>query len=82
MFVREVKYYFMTTKQLGEEVERLKVKLQAEEDFEVKMKYLEALADVMKTLIRRYRNDDEFMRAVRIELRKLQNQAYQIQEEF
>ena len=82
MFVREVKYYFMTINQLNKEVMKLRQKLESEEDFDVKMKYLEALADIVKTIIRKNRNNEEVMREIRIELRKLQRQAYQAAEEL
>lgn len=75
MFIREVKYYFMTINQLNKEVMKLRQKLESEEDFDVKMKYLDALTDIIKTIIRKNRNNDEVMREIRIELRKLQRQA-------
>ena len=81
MLLREVKYYFMTTNQLQKEVMRLRSKLESEEVFDIKLEYLEALADIIKTLVRRYKHDEEFMRTVRIELRKLQRQAHQAYEE-
>lgn len=74
MFVREVKYYCMSTKQLNKEVMKLRLKLESEQSFEKKKKYLNALADVIKTLIRKYRNDEVFMAYVTKELNKLRDQ--------
>lgn len=81
MFVREAKYYFMTTKQLNKEVMKLRQKLESEEDFDVKLKYLEALGDIIKTIIRKNRNNEAVMKEIRIELRALQRLAYQAADE-
>ena len=78
MFVREVKYYCMSTKQLNKEVMKLRLKLESEQSFEKKKKYLNALADVIKTLIRKYRNDEVFMAYVTKELNKLRAQIKEV----
>ena len=75
MLVREVRYYFMNTKQLNEEVMRLRCKLNTETNVEKKMKYLNSLADIIKTLIRKHRNDKVFMAYVTTELNKLRDQV-------
>ena len=75
MLLRELKYYFMTNEELEREILRLRFKLDnATEPRKIK-KYLDALADIVKMLIRKYRNDDDFMREVRWSLYSLKAQA-------
>ena len=74
MLAREIKYYFMTNKQLHEEIMGLRFKLNSEPDVKKRIKYLNALADIIKMLIRKYRHDEVFMEYVNKELNKLRNQ--------
>lgn len=74
MFIRETMYYFMSNKQLSKEIMKIRRKLEAEENIEKRLKYFNALADILKALIRKYRNDDEFMEYVTVELNKLRTQ--------
>ena len=81
MFVREAIYYFMSDDQLGREIARLRNKLDTEQDVNKKMGYLASLGDVLKTLIRRYRHDDELMVEVRRMLYNLRSQLEEALEE-
>ena len=80
MFVREVKYYFMTVKQLNKEVVRLRQIINSDVDVSVKVDCIDALADIIKTLIRKNKKNEAFLKAVRIDIRNLQRQAYQTNE--
>ena len=73
MFVREVKYYCMSIKRLDKEVAKLRLKLQTETDVKKKMKILDSLADIIKTLIRKNRKNEVFLKFIREELNRLQS---------
>lgn len=75
MLLREVKYYLMSNHQLEKEIMELRFKLDMETDARKIEKYLDALADIVKTLIRKNRDDDDFMREVRWSLYSLKAQA-------
>lgn len=75
MFVREVVYYCMSQKQLDKEIERLRLKIESESDFDKKFEYIKALTDVVKTLIRKNRKNKKFMQDVRKTLNELQTQS-------
>lgn len=79
MFVREVKYYCMSIKRLDKEVAKLRLKLETETDVKKKMKIFDALADVIKTLIRKNRKDEMFLKFVREQLKTLQSSNDQTQ---
>ena len=78
MLVREIVYYYMSNEQLHKEITRLRFKLENETDVKKKMKYLHALSDAIKALIRKYRNDEVFMEYVTFELNKLRAQIKEV----
>lgn len=57
MLNRTVVYNFMTNKQLGKRVNKIKMKLDTEEKFEERLKLLEDLAVIVGILLRRCRHD-------------------------
>ena len=71
MLLREIKYYFMTTKQMSKEIERIKAKLESTTNFDKKMRYYEALADMMKVIIVKYQDNEVVMAYINRELNKL-----------
>lgn len=75
MLLREAKYYLMSNNRLATEIEYLRLKLDTERDVKKVMKYLDALADVAKVLIRKNRDDDDFMLHARWMLYSLKAQA-------
>ena len=81
MLLREVKYYLMTNNQLGKEITKIRFKLDGERDIRKVKKYLNQLDDIAKALIRKNRNDDDFMRNARWMLYSLKAQTEKAQEE-
>lgn len=81
MLLREVKYYLMTNEQLEKEIMDLRFKLDTATTSKQIKRYLEALADIVKTLIRKNRDDDDFMREVRWSLYSLKAQAEKVAKE-
>lgn len=73
MFVREVKYYCMSIKRLDKEVAKLRLKLETATDVKEKMRILDSLADIIKTLIRKNRKNEMFMKFIREQLKTLQS---------
>lgn len=57
MLNRTVVYHFMTTKQLSKRVNKIKMKLNDEETFDKRLKYLEDLSVIVGILLRRCRHD-------------------------
>lgn len=78
MLVREVKYYLMSNNQLHKEIMKLRYKLETAKCDKQRIKYLNALADVVKALIRKYRGDEVFMKYVTRELNNLRAQIKEV----
>lgn len=66
-----VVYNFMTVKQLGKRVYKIKKKLDKETKFEKRLDLLEDLAVIVVVLLRRNRNNNEVMNYAGTELDKL-----------
>lgn len=75
MLLREVKYYLMSYEQLEKEIMDLRFKLDTATTSKQIKRYLEALADIARVLIRKNRDDDDFMREVRWTLYSLKAQV-------
>lgn len=57
MLDKTIMYQFMTTKQLGKRVEKIKMNLNNEQEFNKRLKDLEKLAVITGVLLRRCRHD-------------------------
>lgn len=66
-----VVYNFMTVKQLGKCVDKIKKKLDKETKFEKRLDLLEDLTVIVVVLLRRNRNNNEIMNYAGTELDKL-----------
>lgn len=57
MLNRTIVYHFMTNKQLGKCVNKIKMKIDKEDNFDKRLKLLEDLAVIVGVLLRRCRHD-------------------------
>lgn len=72
------KYYFANIDELKMVVEDLSYKLESENEFDKKIKYLNELADVMEALIYKYNKDKMFVEYAINELKALKQQVNEV----